>query len=242
MKITVINGTDRHGLTWNMKNAFLRGFDGDVDISEFSVPSDGPGFCTGCVRCISAGEQLCPHARATAPIAKALEEADLIVITSPVYVFHATGAVKNLLDHLAYRWMPHRPSPAMFSKRAVIITQCAGMGTRTAVRDLRDSLAWWGISDIRAVTARTGAAYADKQAMDRILHKCRIAGQKTRRRMRKAPCVSVATRARFSICRLLQKKLSKDYPESVDGAYWTEQGWLEEGRPWRQNRGFSAVT
>ena len=30
------------------------------------------------------------------------------------YVFHATGAMKAFLDHLAYRWMPHRPAPEMF--------------------------------------------------------------------------------------------------------------------------------
>ena len=35
---------------------------------------------------------------------------------------HATGAMKAMLDHFAYLWMPHRPAPELFAKRAVIIT------------------------------------------------------------------------------------------------------------------------
>ena len=47
-------------------------------------------------------------------------------MTSPAYVMHATDAMKALLDHFGYRWMPHRPVAEMFGKRAVIITQCLG--------------------------------------------------------------------------------------------------------------------
>ena len=46
----------------------------------------------------------------------------------PAYVFHTTGAMKAFLDHFAYRWLPHRPAPEMFGKRAVILTQCLGAG------------------------------------------------------------------------------------------------------------------
>ena len=69
-------------------------------------------------------------------------------MTSPAYVMHTTGAMKALLDHLAYRWMPHRPAAEMFGKRAVIITQCLGAGAKSAAKDVKHSLSWWGISKI----------------------------------------------------------------------------------------------
>ena len=79
-------------------------------------------------------------------------------MTSPAYVFHATGAMKALLDHFAYRWIPHRPAPEMFGKRAVIITQCLGSGAKSAAKDMKHSLSWWGISKIEIFT---GALMSD---------------------------------------------------------------------------------
>ena len=60
----------------------------------------------------------------------------------------ATGAMKALLDHFGYRWMPHRPAPELFGKRAVIITQCIGAGAKSTAKEIKNSLSWWGISKI----------------------------------------------------------------------------------------------
>lgn len=43
----------------------------------------------------------------------ALDEADVIILASPVYVYHATGAMKAFLDHYGYRWMVHCPEESM---------------------------------------------------------------------------------------------------------------------------------
>lgn len=50
--------------------------------------------------------------------------------------------------------MPHRPAPGMFTKRAVIITQCLGAGAKTAAKDIKHSLSWWGISRILVFTGK----------------------------------------------------------------------------------------
>lgn len=228
MKVAVINGTDKRGVTWAMKESFLHGLGDDAEVTEFSLPSAAPGFCTGCMRCIAEGETACSDAPAVAPIVRALDAADLIVLAAPVYVFHTTGAMKTMLDHLAYRWMPHRPEAAMFRKRAVIITQCAGFGTRTAARDLRDSLTWWGISDIRVVAAATGLKGKTKG-----VQRARKAGERMRSRLSRAPHVSAATKVRFAMCRLLQKHLAGQGIDSADKKYWEDRGWLASERPWR---------
>lgn len=98
------------------------------------------------------GEQTCKDYSYIQPIEKSLLEADLIVMTSSTYVMHATGALKTFLDHFAYRWMPHLPASEMFGKRAVIITQCLGSDAKSAAKDIKHSLSWWGISEIGVFT------------------------------------------------------------------------------------------
>lgn len=60
--------------------------------------------------------------------------------------------MKAFLDHFAYHWLPHRPIPEMFEKRAVIITQCLGAGAKSAAKDIKHSLSWWGVSKIGIFT------------------------------------------------------------------------------------------
>ena len=152
MKITVINGTEKHGVTYRLKEIFLSDFKDKANITEYYLPKDCPDFCAGCTSCMSKGENLCKDADKISVIEKSLLEADLIVMTSPAYVFHATGAMKAFLDHFAYRWMPHRPASEMFTKRAVILTQCLGAGAKSAANDIKHSLSWWGISKISVFT------------------------------------------------------------------------------------------
>ncbi|MBR4493980.1 MAG: NAD(P)H-dependent oxidoreductase [Clostridiales bacterium] len=143
MKITVINGTEKKGVTYRLKEIFLGQFQGKAEITEFYLPRDLPGFCCGCTQCFRTRQDLCKDAPYVQKIEKALLEADLLVFTSPAYVFHCTGAMKAMLDHFGYRWMPHRPAKEMFGKRAVIITQCLGSGEKSSAKDIRDSLSWW---------------------------------------------------------------------------------------------------
>ena len=152
MKITVINATEKKGVTYRLKECFLAPLRDKAEITEFYLPKDGPGFCIGCTQCFLTKQDLCKDAAKVRPIEKALLEADLLVFTSPAYVFHTTGAMKALLDHFGYRWMPHRPAKEMFGKRAVIITQCLGAGGKSTAKDIKDSLSWWGVSYIKTYT------------------------------------------------------------------------------------------
>ena len=147
MKITVINATEVKGITFKAKEIFLEQFK-DAEITEFYLPKDCPAFCCGCKTCILKGEDKCKDFEYIQKIDKSIKEADLLVFPSPAYVFHTTGAMKAMLDHFAYRWMPHRPSKEIFTKRAVVITQCLGSGEKSAAKDIKDSLAWWGVSAV----------------------------------------------------------------------------------------------
>lgn len=77
-----------------------------------------------------------------------MDEADLIILTSPVYVYHVTAPMKNFLDHQGHRWMVHRPRPEMFHKQAVCISTAAGAGMKSTNKDMQDSLFFWGVPKV----------------------------------------------------------------------------------------------
>lgn len=238
MNITVINGTEKHGVTYRLKEMFLAEFKEKANITEYYLPKDCPNFCNGCISCTLKGENTCKDAEYIEKIDLSLLKADLIVMTSPAYVFHTTGAMKTLLDHFAYRWLPHRPAPEMFGKRAVILTQCLGAGAKSAAKDIKHSLSWWGISEIRVFT---GALMGDivwerlsekKQA--ELTEKVKKLSQKFAQMDYSKPApVHLMTKLKFSVCRRMQQSLHKADPEYLDGKYWAEQGWLGKTRPWK---------
>ena len=237
MKITVINGTEKHGVTWRLKEIFLERFREKAEITEFYLPEDCPCFCMGCAGCIFKGEHICKDFSYIRKIAEPLLESDLIVMTSPAYVMHATGAMKALLDHFAYLWMPHRPAPEMFSKRAVIITQCLGAGARSAAADIKHSLSLWGISQITVFTGKLMSdivweKLAGKKRAELTGRMNRLSKKLAAEDFGKTPGVSAVTKIKFLFCRMMQKSLHENDPEYTDGKYWAQQGWLSGKRPW----------
>ncbi|MCI8550503.1 MAG: NAD(P)H-dependent oxidoreductase [Lachnospiraceae bacterium] len=238
MKITVINGTEKHGVTYRLKEMFLEPFREKTEIIEFYLPKDCPSFCSGCANCILKGEHTCKDAAYIQKIASSLLASDLIVMTSPAYVMHTTGSMKALLDHLAYFWMSHRPAPEMFTKRAVIITQCLGAGAKSAANDIKHSLSWWGISKI--------TVFSEKLMRDIVWERL---GEKKRSQLtkkikrlseklaginyEKPSRINAITRIKFLFCRMIQKSLHENDPEYLDGKHWAAQGWLGKARPWK---------
>ena len=238
MKITVINGTEKHGITYKLKEMFLEPFKGKAEITEFYLPKDGPGYCIGCITCFGKGEKLCKDAACIQKIEKALLEADLLVFTSPSYVMHPTGAMKALLDHFGYRWMPHRPAKEMFGKRAVIITQALGAGEGSTAKDIKDSLSWWGISYIKICKCKL----MGDVVWDRLSEKKRRQMSNGIAKMAKKFAAidyskkagtNLITKVKFYMVRSMQTGLGKDNPEYTDFKYWKANGWLGSVRPWK---------
>lgn len=242
MKITVINGTEKHGVTYRLKEIFLERFHEKAEITEFYLPRDCPSFCCGCTNCIFRGEHACKDAGYIQRIAASLLESDLIVMTSPSYVLHATGAMKTLLDHFAYLWMPHRPASEMFGKRAVIITQCAGAGAKSTAKDIKHSLSWWGVSEIKIFTGKlmdniVWENLTEKKHRELTRKMNRLSDKLSGVHYEKPARVNAITRIKFLCCRMIQKSLHENNSEYLDGKYWARQGWLGKARPWKASTG-----
>lgn len=241
MKITVINGTEKRGVTYRLKEAFLSPFKPTAEITEFYLPKDCPAFCAGCTSCFRRGEDTCKDRTYVQAVEQALLQADLIVVTSPSYVMHATGALKALLDHLAYRWMPHRPSPEMFGKRAVVITQCLGAGAKSTAKDVVHSLSWWGISKIGVLSGSlmediTWDALSQKRQTKLLKKAASLSRRYAKINYGKPARTSTAIKIKFCLCRFIQKRILRRNVESLDCQYWQANGWLKNNRPWKKKR------
>ena len=238
MKITVINGTEKHGVTYRMKEIFLEQFRDNAEITEYYLPKDCPNFCVGCTTCFRGDQHRCKDAEYVQKIERSLLEADLFLFTSPAYVFHTTGAMKAMLDHFGYRWMPHRPAKEMFGKRAVIITQCLGGGGKSTAKDIKDSLSWWGVSSIKIVSFKLMSEIdwnkIDENRKASFQKKLTAVARKMRAVNYDKPArAGLPAKAKFYIVRKLQTSLGKQNPEYTDFKYWNENGWIGNVRPWK---------
>lgn len=76
--------------------------------------------CRGCLACFDKGEEFCPLHDDIKNIVAQIDAADGVVFSSPVYAFHISALLKNLLERISYIF--HRPR--FFGKTATsIVTQ-----------------------------------------------------------------------------------------------------------------------
>ena len=231
MKIALIHGQNHKGSTYHMGRLLAERLAKEDPIREFFLPRDLPRFCCGCAQCILKSETLCPHANELAPITKAMDEADVLIFTTPVYVYHATGSMKAFLDHYGYRWMVHRPEEAMFHKQAVCLSTAAGAGMKSANRDIRDSLFYWGVPKVYCygiavrATSWQGVSPKKRERIDRAVRKLakQVEGRQGKIR------VPLKTRGYFAVMR----KLVSGCWNPADQVYWRERGWDKDKRPWK---------
>lgn len=238
MKITAVYGTERKSSTYHAVQLVLEQLSQEaarcgtrLSTREFFLPRDFHECCRGCSACVTRSEDLCPHADALNPIKEALDEADLMILASPVYVYHASGAMKSFLDHFAFRWMMHRPEGAMFRKTGLVVSTAAGGGMKTTNRDMKDSLSFWGVGRIYefgTAVYSTSWQKVTPRIRERMQRKARTLSHKIFRSFRKGS-PGLAARLHFTMYR----KLSRIIGNPPDVAYWEGQGWLGKLRPWK---------
>lgn len=199
-------------------------------MTQFSLPNDFDEPCAGCMRCIAEGEEYCPHRAKLAPIQAALEEADLIVLASPVYVMGMTGAMKCLCDHLAWQWTVHRPWSSMFSKVGAVISTAAGPCTGKTRKDLKQQLFYWGVPRTFSWGEAVGGGwdYMDERRKGALERRAKALAARVRRTVGHAR-PGLKLRAWFWLMTVVRRT------DSIPGdtEYWRSRGWLNGGRPWR---------
>ena len=240
MNITVINGTEQKGCTFAMKEAFLLAMGGSHNITEYYLPRDCPEFCTGCKKCFYCDISICPHSQYTVPIWENILSADLLVFTSPTYVFHVTAQMKALLDHFATKWMAHSPEKPLFRKQAVIITNAIGQGMGKTARDIKDSLDFWGVAKtyiIKQALFQPKWELVSDKTKATVNKKCKRVAAKVKAKKRIKPRIKI--KILFFIMKKAQTMIDKaerkaGRERTKDYLHWEANGWLDGKKPWRE--------
>jgi len=155
MKVAIFYGNPRKGNTYFATSVFMDELQkcGDVEYTEFFMPSDLPGFCIGCQQCFNGLFEKCHDAQYVAPILDAIIEADALVFATP----HCggscmPGSMKNLIDHLDFLALLVSPRAEVFDKKAFIIT--TGTGSTSAIKPIKKALKHWGINRVYSLGLR----------------------------------------------------------------------------------------
>lgn len=229
MKITVIYGQNHKGSTYHVARMLAEKVGGEI--KEIFLPRDFSEYCVGCTKCFMEDAKLCPYNEKLQPITDAILEADLLIFASPVYVYHCTAPMKNLLDHYGYMWMVHRPEERMFKKQAVCISTAAGAGMKTTNKDMADSLFFWGVPKVykygTAVQATSFDGITAKKRAEIEKKTDDLAKKIIRNNGKVKP--GLKTIGFFNIMRMMMKNAWNP----ADGKYWQEKGWLQNKRPWK---------
>ncbi len=231
MKIVLIHGQNHKGSTYHIGRSIAEKIRCDKEITEFLLPKDLNHFCTGCMRCID-DDSRCPFYGEKRSIMEAVEAADLLIFTTPTYCMRSSSPLKAFMELNFTYWMVHRPRECMFTKKAVVVSTAAGMGTGSAIKDVTLMLSHWGVPEVYtygiSVQASGWEAVAEQKKakiekdMQKLAARLSVGGK---------PGVGIKTKLLFGMMRMMQKK-GWGSSEAETG-YWRQKGWLDKERPWK---------
>jgi len=230
MKILVIMGSPRKGNTYRAAERIREILQehGPVEWECVMLRDVNLEQCRGCYTCFPRGEENCPIKDDASLLEQKMKDADGVILASPVYGFQVSGLMKVFIDRHSYIF--HRPR--FFRQKALLLTT-AGIGGIKDVLDYLDLVARiWGFE----VAARVGiltSATMDPLPAHRV--------EENERKLRKAAEAFLAALRRgtrvkpgfmdvmfFHVGRAGTADTRDLSP--ADHTYWTDQGWLQEGR------------
>lgn len=230
MKIAVFNGQNHRGSTYHIGKMLVDSISGENEITEFFLPKDLNHFCMGCYRCIE-NETKCPYYEEKQKLLKVIEQADLLIFTTPNYCMAPSAGMKSFMELTFTYWMSHKPRKCMFEKKAVVISTTAGIGANWAIKPVKRMLFYWGVPWVKtfgiSVQAMNWAGVSDKKKakiQSKISKLAKVLSDE------KKPRVPVKTKLLFHMMAGMQKAGMGS--GAAERKYWGEQGWLEKNRPW----------
>ena len=231
MKIVLIHGQNHKGSSYHIGKMIADAINGKKEVLEFFLPRDLNHFCIGCYKCIE-GDENCPFYSEKAVIMKAVEAADLLIFTTPTYCLRASAPMKSFLDLTFTYWMSHRPRKSMFSKRAVVVSTAAGSGAKSATKDVKTALFYWGVPYIKSYGIAVQAMNWDMvSAKNKEKIQKNVVQLASKLSNGKKSYIGIKTRFMFKMMALMQSAGWGSSP--IEKEYWEKNGWLGRKRPWK---------
>ncbi|PRR86836.1 hypothetical protein CLLU_00020 [Clostridium luticellarii] len=114
---------------------------------------------------------------------------------------------------------------------ALVISTAAGGGMKSTIKDIVDSLTFWGTGKIftygKAVAAVNWQGVNEKKKIKINRDVTKLSAKILHRYGRVKPSLKV--KILFYVMRFIHKRFSFN---AVDKGYWQNQGWLGHKRPW----------
>lgn len=234
MKIVMIHGQNHKGSTYHIGKILADKLTSEQELTEFFLPRDLNHHCLGCYACLE-NEAACPFFEEKSVIAEAMERAELLIFTTPTYCMAPSAPMKAFIDLFFQYWLPHRPRKSMFSKKAVVISTAAGSGAGQAVRQVKKTLAYWGVPYVKTYAL---AVQASNWSEVQNAKKEKIGRDMTAlaKRLRKAKTGKPSPYIRFLFSLMANGKKQNPDHMAAESAYWQENGWLDGAKPWKKQK------
>ncbi|UOO38159.1 NAD(P)H-dependent oxidoreductase [Oscillospiraceae bacterium CM] len=200
---------DRHGMP--------------CDFEIISLASANLSFCRGCRLCFDKGETSCPLHDGFFSVYQSLQNADAVILASPVYVEDVSAAMKNFIDRMAFNC--HRPA---FAGKPALIVATSGMGSSNhAVRSMIFALSSWGFQVVGKRKFRMGALMDPAAMPPAFDDAARRLISKLMRAISRQEILKPSFYA-LLVFKVQQKCFQNDlrYRNTYDHDYWARTGWL----------------
>ncbi len=144
---------------------------GDYEFEYLFLKDANLEACKGCFNCVSRGIEFCPIKDDRQMIQDKMQEADGLVMVSPVYVMTVSALLKNFIDRVAY--LCHRPE--YHGKKALVLCTTGGIGAKETLEYMEMITEAWGYK----VAGKCGLTTAPWPATDGLEKKNRKTLQKS---------------------------------------------------------------
>jgi len=233
MKILAINGSYRtNGNTARVVNLIenklrleadrageLLNFE-KVDLGKLNIQ-----MCRGCRICFDRDEEQCPLKDDLLLVKAKINQADGVIVSSPVYVNDVNGITKNWIDRMAH--VCHRPEFA--GKCVYLLATVADGPTSHALTTLNMALRTWGFHLIGQKGFKTGALMKAEDIGSRFQNQIGIIAKMIFRAIHERQFTYPSFLSLMTF-RIQQRAWQKHADDSLDYQYWKEQGWLDARR------------
>lgn len=175
-------------------------------------------WCKGCRICFNVSENKCPYNDELLIIKKKMEEADIIIIGSPVYVEDISGGIKNWMDRMAFNC--HRPF--LNGKPVYVYTTSAAVASKHAIKSMKRAIISWGgnvINNDNFIMGQKMNWEVVEKTYGKIIEKRMHSMIETYKRK----SVSLYSLISFGI----QKRYWKRKEHTADYNYWMKMNWFE---------------
>ncbi len=138
-KVLILSGSPRKGGNSDILcDAFMKGaIESGNDVEKIRVAEKNIGYCKGCYYCRQSSGK-CVIKDDMADVLQKMIEADVIVLSSPVYFYSIDAQLKALIDRTVARWLEVRDKEFYYIMTAADETEESMRATLECFRGYAD--------------------------------------------------------------------------------------------------------